>query len=258
MKICPAFKTVLAVCLLLFISQTSFSQDSTISYLSDPDGRIREHNVDFIKMVLDVKFKEKEGKVIGNVKYDFKLIQFVVDTLFLNAPGIDIKKVLLDGKETQFTTDSTGVTIKFMQAMNWNKQYKLEISYEATPRKGLYFIGWNVDDKNIDKDFYYTRKQIWTQGQGIDNRHCAEVIDHEIHTRPRCKLADCERFGILAQAHRRRLIFEVARRAPLVGDGRALGSLVHAPFGVGEIDRSRRVVGKNRVADATLNRRRTA
>ena len=173
----PVLKTAFAFCLLLFAFQISFSQDSTISYLRDPDGRIREHNADFIKMVLDVKFKEKEGKVIGNVKYDFRPIQFVFDTLFLNAPGIDIKKVLLDGKETPFSTDTLGITIKFLQAMDWNKQYKLEISYEATPRKGLYFIGWNVDDKNVDNDFYFTRKQIWTQGQGIDNRHWFPCYD---------------------------------------------------------------------------------
>ena len=31
--------------------------------------------------------------------------------------------------------------------------------YNVTPRKGIYFIGWN-DPKNL------SRKQIWTQGQG--------------------------------------------------------------------------------------------
>ncbi len=158
-------------------SLPSFSQDTSICYLRDVTGRIREHNVDFIKMKLDVKFKVKEGKVIGNVKYDFKPIQYVVDTLFLNAPGIDIKKVLLDGKEKLFTVDSEGVTIRFLQPMDWNKQYKLEINYEATPRKGIYFIGWNVDSKNTDNNRYFTRKQIWTQGQGIDNRHWIPCYD---------------------------------------------------------------------------------
>lgn len=162
-----------AFCVLRFV----FSQDTTITYMLDKDGRIREHNADFLKMVLDVKFKEKEGKVIGNVKYDFKPIQFVFDTLFLNAPNITIKNVLLDGKETPFTTDSNGVTIKFLQAMSWNNTYKLEINYEATPRKGIYFIGWNVPDRNSSSNRYYTRKQIWTQGQGIDNRYWFPCYD---------------------------------------------------------------------------------
>ena len=164
---------------------SSFAQDTSITYLRDPDGRIREHNVDFLKMVLNVKFNTREGKVIGNVKYEFKPIQYVVDTLFLNAPGINIKKVLLNGKDVAFTTDELGLTIKFLQPMDWNKKYDLEISYEATPRKGLYFIGWNVNAKNPDNDKYFTRKQIWTQGQGIDNRHwfpCYDDVNDKLLT----------------------------------------------------------------------------
>lgn len=164
-------------CSAFSIPQSAFSQDTSICYLRDAGGRIREHNVDFTRMKLDVKFNTKEGKVLGKVQYDFSPIQFVVDTLFLNAEDMEIKKVLLDGKETPYSTDSTGVTIRFMQAMDWNKSYRLEINYEATPRKGLYFIGWNVDAKNTDNDRYFTRHQIWTQGQGIDNRHWIPCYD---------------------------------------------------------------------------------
>ncbi len=160
-----------------YFSYFLFSQDTSVCFLRDPGGRIREHNVDFIKMKLDVRFNVSEGKVFGNVKYDFRPIQYVVDTLFLNAPEIDIKRVLVDGMETPFSTDSNGVTIRFREAMDWNRDYKLEISYEATPRKGIYFIGWNVNDQNKSGDKYFTRKQIWTQGQGIDNRHWIPCYD---------------------------------------------------------------------------------
>lgn len=153
------------------------AQDSSICYLRDNGGRIREHNVDFIKMQLSVKFNTKEGKVIGSVKYDFKPLQYIVDTLFLNAPGISFGKILLDGKPVSFVTDSEGVVIRFDRSLDWNKTYKLDISYDATPRKGLYFIGWNVDAKNETKNRYFTRKQIWTQGQGIDNRHWIPCYD---------------------------------------------------------------------------------
>lgn len=153
------------------------AQDSSICYLRDENGRVREHNVDFTKMALDVKFNVTTGTVTGNVKYSFRPIQFIVDTVYLNAPGINVKQVLFEGKETPFTKDSAGLTIKFLQPVDWNKEYKLEISYEATPRKGLYFIGWNVNAKNTDNDDYFTRKQIWTQGQGIDNRHWIPCYD---------------------------------------------------------------------------------
>ena len=180
-------KLPLAVFLVFQLSiincQLSIAQDTSICYLRDDNGKIREHNVDFLKMNLDVKFNTQEGKIFGTVKYDFRPIQYVVDTLFLNAPAIKIKTVLLNGKETKFTTDSLGLTVHFLPALNWNKQYNLEINYEASPRKGLYFIGWNVDEFIADsinkgvKDRYYTRKQIWTQGQGIDNRHWIPCYD---------------------------------------------------------------------------------
>lgn len=161
----------------IFNFQSTIAQDTSICYLRDDNGKIREHNVDFIKMNLDVRFNTTEGRVIGKVKYDFRPIQYVVDTLFLNAPGIDIKSVLLNGKEAKFTTDSFGLIVRFLPSLDWNRQYKLEISYEATPRKGLYFIGWNVDAQNFTNDRYFTRKQIWTQGQGIDNRHWIPCYD---------------------------------------------------------------------------------
>ena len=163
--------------LLLVAASWLKAQDTTICYLRDNIGRIREHNVDFLKMKLDVKFDTRQGKVLGNVKYEFKPIQYVVDKLYLDAPGIDVKKVLLDGQPVTFNKDSAGLTIRFYMPMSWNKQYKLDITYEATPRKGLYFIGWDVDAPNTENDPYFTRKQIWTQGQGIDNRHWIPVYD---------------------------------------------------------------------------------
>ena len=140
----PFWVFCLALSATAFQPCRSTAQDTTITYLRDPEGRIREHNFDFLKMDLDVKFNTTEGKVIGDVKYELRPIQYVIDTLFLDAPGIDIKKVLLDEQEVKFTTDSAGLTIRFLQPMDWNKKYHLEISYEAKPRKGLYFIGWNV------------------------------------------------------------------------------------------------------------------
>jgi aminopeptidase N len=172
----------------LLLSCSVVAQDSSICYLRDHDGRIREHNVDFTKMLLDVKFNTAEGKVFGHVKYDFRPIQYVTDTLFLNAPGIDIKKVLLNGKEATYKTDKDGLIIQFLPALDWNKQYKLDITYEATPRKGIYFIGWNVNEKNTTNDFNFTRKQIWTQGQGIDNRHwipCYDDVNDKMITETR-------------------------------------------------------------------------
>lgn len=142
----------------------AFSADSLNCYVADVAGRYREHNTDFTKLVLEVSFAPKEGIVFGKAKYTFKPIQPEIDTLFLDAPGIKIDSVKLNGKVQKWKTNSDGLIIYFNEKLNWNKNYSLDITYQAQPRKGLYFIGWN-DPKNL------SRKQIWTQGQGIDNRH---------------------------------------------------------------------------------------
>lgn len=170
-------KTFQTILLALLFAFKGIAQDSAICYLRDDNGRIREHNVDFVSMKLSVKFNVMEGKVFGNVLYKFKPIQYVVDTLFLNAPEIKINKVLFNNQTVKFSTTKDGLTILFAKTLNWNNEYSLAIDYEAEPRKGLYFIGWNVNATNSENDKYYTRKQIWTQGQGIDNRHWIPCYD---------------------------------------------------------------------------------
>jgi aminopeptidase N len=96
------FLTIFLLCL---TSLAHSHEDSSICYLRDPGGRIREHNVDFLTMNLTVNFNTLESQVIGNVKYEFKPIQYLVDTLFLNAPNINIKSVKVNGQNTPFDTN---------------------------------------------------------------------------------------------------------------------------------------------------------
>jgi aminopeptidase N len=162
-------RTVLSFVLMILFFH-GISCDSLSCYLPDVAGRYREHNVDFTKLILEVSFSPKHGEVFGKAKYSFKPIQPIIDSLFLDAPGIKTDSVKLNGIYQKFSGSDKGLTIYFNEKISWNKNYQLEISYSAQPRKGLYFIGWN-DPKNL------SRKQIWTQGQGIDNRHWFPCYD---------------------------------------------------------------------------------
>ena len=156
---------------LAFIPSLIFAHDDEFGCaVKDPKGRYREHNVDFQKMVLNVHFEPKIGKVSGDVKYTFIPKQIEVDTLFLDAPDIEVHQVLVDKQPTEFYTNEKGLIIKFNQQLTWDNLHELKIEYTAFPKKGLYFIGW--DDKTERR-----RKQIWTQGQGIDNRHWIPSYD---------------------------------------------------------------------------------
>ena len=133
-------------------------------YVKDDKLTPREHNVDMQKLLLDISFQPKLGKVIGNVSLTFTPLQKKIDSLFLDAPGIEIHSILMAEKKIDFSQNEKGITLLFTNSLNWNKNYTITIDYHCFPRKGIYFIGWN-DQKNL------SRKQIWTQGQGTDNRY---------------------------------------------------------------------------------------
>ena len=151
-------------------------------YLADPAAAPRDHSIDISKMVVEVEFEPEKGLVKGIVTHDFKPLRPTIDTLFWDAPEINIQKVVLseagskNWKEIKFETNNKGLITKFSDKPNWDKEYQIRITYTATPRKGIYFIGWNSPEITDSKN--QTRRQIWTQGQGIDHRHWIPMYDN--------------------------------------------------------------------------------
>ena len=160
-------KTLSALFVLVSIG-TIFSQVKTRTYIVDPALAPREHNVDFKHMRLEVSFDAPKGLVKGRVTHTFSPLWPQVDSIFLDAPKILIKDVAVNGKPAKFRINNDGVTI--YTSLKWETIDSMTINYEATPRKGLYFIGWN-DPNNL------SHKQIWSQGQGIDNRNWIPMYD---------------------------------------------------------------------------------
>lgn len=155
--------TLLSLSIVLTLhSQTS---EEYLCYPKDPKARYREHNYDMIKGVMDVRFDPFKGIVNGKVTYTFKPKQQKIDSMYLDAPSQQFSKIQLDGKDVSYTTyDKLGITIRTGNSLEWETEHTLVLEYTCTPRKGIYFVGWN-DEKNL------MRKQIWTQGQGVDNRY---------------------------------------------------------------------------------------
>ncbi len=148
------------------------AQVQTRSYIFDKALAPREHSVDMQHLKLEVAFEPQKGLVKGIVTHTFIVLQHEVDSIFLDAPGITFKNVKLDGVVTKYKTDKNGITIYPGSTLHWEQTHDLVLEYEATPRKGIYFTGWN-DPNNL------SRKQIWTQGQGTDNRHWIPCYDEQ-------------------------------------------------------------------------------
>ena len=153
-------------------------KDEKRTYIDDASWAPREHYVDFIHMRLQVSFDCKAGLVKGKVTHTFKPLRENVDSIYLDGPGIKIVSATLNGKVVKTLSDKQGIWVFTGKTLHPNELDSLSLVYEASPRKGLYFIGWN-DPAGI------SRKQIWTQGQGIDNRNwipCYDEMNDKITT----------------------------------------------------------------------------
>jgi len=159
-------RNIQAIVVALTIFNLSFTKAQTpySSFLADPAGAAREHNVDMEDMLLDLHFKPERGFVEGKVTYTFTPIRSKIDSLYLDGPEINFKQVTLDGNDVKYKKSDAGITIYFSTPITWDTKHKITLDYEAHPKKGLYFIGWN-DSTNR------SRKEIWTQGELTDNRY---------------------------------------------------------------------------------------
>lgn len=160
----------ISLLLLLLLSVRSFAQNHFFTVPTDPEKNYRERFVDMISLRLVVDFVPDSGIVKGEVTHAFTPLRNKVDSLFFDAPGIKFSKVSHNGKPLSYKTGEKGVTVYFSQPLLFNSKDSVTFVYTAKPAKGIYFIGWN-DPTNR------SRKQIWTQGQGIDNRHWIPCYD---------------------------------------------------------------------------------
>lgn len=161
-------KALFIIALITCISITA--QEETRTYYADKDLAPRERFVDFTHLKLEVEFEPEKKLVRGKVTEKFTVLRKNIDTLFLDAIDMRFFEVKLNGSPIEFEKYKTGITLKFKESLQWGEEHQVEIKYEANPKKGIYFIGWN-DETNR------SRKQIWTQGQGIDNRHWIPMYD---------------------------------------------------------------------------------
>lgn len=163
-----AYSVFLVVLVVTQASAQPFIQTSR--HVHVPGSEPREHPIDMTRMVVDVRFEPEQGLVKGRVVHHFAVLQRRVDSILFDAVKITIRQATLGGKPVRYRTTDTSVVVYPEPPLQWDGQDSISFTYEARPRKGLYFIGWSDTTKRM-------RRQIWTQGQGIDNRHWIPMYD---------------------------------------------------------------------------------
>ncbi|MDR9487904.1 M1 family metallopeptidase [Salibacter sp.] len=139
-------------------------------YLNDEKAQPRERLVDFKHIELDIEIMPYQHLVKGRATFDIEPLAIPTDSIWLDAPNISVLGVSSDQNDSiAFTQNSEGIAIKLESPIQPGGMFKLHVDYSAHPQKGLYFVGWK-DSADV--------RQIWTQGQGIDNRHWFPHFDY--------------------------------------------------------------------------------
>ena len=147
-----------------------FIPESGKMYAQDFGRRERTYDVQHLK--IEVRFDEPKKKVIGKVTATISPLRPSFDSFWIDAMEMTIKKVTLqEGKALSFKYDSARLTIQLDKQYAAGNTITYTVEYECIPRKGLYFIQPN-------ESFPSDPMQIWTQGQGEDNRFWIPCYDY--------------------------------------------------------------------------------
>lgn len=124
--------------------------------------------VDQDSLHFNIHFEPEQGLVIGDIDlYVAKLEK--TDSIWLDAkPSVEIVDVpRFNSEEVSWKRFKNGVVL--YPNTQWEKG-RIQLEFSSRPFKGVYFNGW--DDPSGE-----ARKQIFTQGQGIDHRHWLPHVD---------------------------------------------------------------------------------
>ena len=126
---------------------------------------------DLIHTKLEVNFNWSNSTMNGIATITAKPHFYESDSLILDAKGMKINKVLLDGKSLNYNYKNDYLRIQLDKKYTRDQKYTLVVDYVAQPEtvsgegsqaisgsKGLYFINPTGEDKA-------KMPQIWTQGE---------------------------------------------------------------------------------------------
>lgn len=131
----------------------------------------RHRTYDVFHYKLDLVIDEKKKNCRGDVSIELVPLPDKLDTVELDAAGLDITKIQLGFKSLNFRTEDDKLLIALDRPYSFSDTLNLTISYSVTsPKKGLYFI-------SPDSSYPKKQIQIWSQGAPEENHYWFPCYD---------------------------------------------------------------------------------
>jgi len=137
-----------------------------ISATSLPAARPwRSHAMDVLHYRLQFSFVPEEHRVTGEAEISFRSLREGLDSISLDAVNFENVQIM-SGADTimGFRNNGRALQIPLLRQLDFNQTQTIRISYEAEPERGLFFFNPTAKEPN-------QRTQIWSQGEGEDNRY---------------------------------------------------------------------------------------
>ena len=136
------------------------------------DGGARSHPFDLLHTTLDLRFDFEQEVVYGVATHRIRSLNpSLMDIELDAAPEIVIEQITVDESATTFEHKKDTLRIELLDQKAYNDTFNLQITYQVSPRKGLYFIKKEPEEPN-------GRDQIWTQGEGEDHHYWIPMYDY--------------------------------------------------------------------------------
>ena len=161
---------IMKCCILFVCSAILYSLFGSLA--SSQDFKRRERAFDVLHYSIDVRFDQPKRMVIGSVSITMTPLRPSFQMVELDAVNMSIESARLPkGGPLAYDYDSSKLRVTLDRMYRFGEKIVLTIRYRCTPQRGLYFI---LPDASYPDD----PEQIWTQGQGEDNRHWLPCYDY--------------------------------------------------------------------------------
>ena len=135
----------------------------------EPHARSKDYDLQHSKIAL--RFQPEQKKVVGDVTHSVALLRDGLESISFDSVGLQIEGVRVNKDAAKFAATENKLLVTLPKGAKAGAKYDVEIKYQGTPSKGLYFI-------LPDKDYPNRPLQVWTQGESEDTRYYLPTYDY--------------------------------------------------------------------------------
>lgn len=155
--------TVKCFLILLFFTQSSFSQEKTVTYLYDPGATTQDKIIDITHLTAELKIIPYDTLVTGLVTFTFIPVRVQTDSIIFWSPDIIFSEVQIPGIDISFLKKGDNLVIYNLskEKLSKDKEFEIRMVYTSRPKYDLFFIGWNEPALRNNKQIWAHRPFHW-------------------------------------------------------------------------------------------------